>query len=271
MIFNAYQDTDKDLFGISIVSAGHIFAHRGRTISRPKGRADYLLFYVAKGSEHLFLDTEVELHEGSFIIFRPFEKQMHIQKNSKISEFYFVHFNAPLNFDLFGLQSSFAYFNKPSRRITDLFEDIINELQQKEPAYEQICATKLFNIIFLLKRKYEKSSAPLGQYTDKISFVIQKMNKEYWENYSLEDYARLCCMSKYHFLRVFKNITGCSPIEYRNSIRLEHAKDMLCDTDNTVNEIGLKVGYSSNAYFCNAFKAKFNMPPSEYRKKYRYV
>lgn len=269
MIFNAYQDTDANLFGISIVSSGHIFAQQGRTISRPNGRSDFLLFYVAKGSEHLFLNNEVELTEGAFVIFRPYEKQIHIQKSSKISEFYFVHFNAPKDFDLFGLESSVAYFNKPSTHIIDLFDDIINELQSKQPIYEEICVTKLFNILFLLKRKCKKATNPLGQYTDKISFIIQKMNKEYEKNYSLDDYAQMCCMSKYYFSRLFKDITGFSPIDYRNSIRLEHAKEMLCETDNTVDEIGLSVGYTSNAYFCNVFKLKFGMSPNQYRKKYR--
>ena len=269
MIFNAYQNTNTDLFGISIVSSGHIFAEQGRTISRPNGRSDYLLFYVAKGSEHLFLNTEVELTEGSFVIFRPFEKQLHIQKSPKISEFYFVHFNAPEGFDLFGLESSVAYFSKPSTKIIDLFEEIINELQSKQPVYEKLCATKLFNIFFLLKRKCERATNPLGQYTDKISFIIQKMNIEYEKNYSLEDYAQMCCMSKYHFLRVFKDVTGCSPIDYRNSIKLEHAKELLCETDNTIDEISMSVGYTSNAYFCNAFKSKFGISPSLYRKKYR--
>ncbi len=269
MIFNAYQNTNTDLFGISIVSSGHIFAEQGRTISRPNGRSDYLLFYVAKGSEHLFLNTEVELTEGSFVIFRPFEKQIHIQKSPKISEFYFVHFNAPEGFDLFGLESSVAYFSKPSTKVIDLFEEIINELQSKQPVYEKLCATKLFNIFFLLKRKCERATNPLGQYTDKISFIIQKMNIEYEKKYSLEDYAKMCCMSKYHFLRVFKDVTGCSPIDYRNSIKLEHAKELLCETDNTIDEISMSVGYTSNAYFCNAFKSKFGISPSLYRKKYR--
>jgi hypothetical protein len=51
MIYNAYKDTDKNLFGLAVVSGGHIFAEQGRTISRPCGRDDFLLFYVAKGSE----------------------------------------------------------------------------------------------------------------------------------------------------------------------------------------------------------------------------
>ncbi len=269
MIYNAYQDTDKDLFGISIVSGGHIFAPQGRVISRPNGREDYLLFYVAKGSEHLFLDKEIELTEGAFVIFRPFEKQIHVQKSSGISEFYFVHFRAPADFDLFGFESSAAYFTEVSTKVIDLFEDIKSELQAKQSQYEELCVTKLLSILFLLKRRCERSSSPFKQYIDEISLAVQTMNREYEKNDSLEDYAKMCRMSKYHFLRIFKSVVGCSPIEYRNRIRLEHAKELLSDTNQTVGEIGSAVGYTSNVYFCNAFKAKFGMSPSRYRKNFR--
>ena len=64
MIFNAYQDNDDGIAGISLVSSGHIFAHHGRRIYRPNGRNDFLLFYVAKGRENFFLDTETIAEEG---------------------------------------------------------------------------------------------------------------------------------------------------------------------------------------------------------------
>jgi len=86
---------------------------------------------------------------------------------------------------------------------------------------------------------------------------------------SPEDYANMCYMGKFHFLRIFKNITGSSPIEYRNNIRLEHAKELLTDTDSSIDEISRNLGYNSNVYFCNAFKAKTGMSPSQYRKTHR--
>ena len=266
MIYNAYQETNKDLFGISIVSGGHIFAPQGRAISRPNGREDYLLFYVAKGSEHLYLDREVELTEGSFVIFRPHEKQIHVQRFQKVSEFYFVHFRAPKDFDLFGFESSVAYFTEASTRVIDLFEEIKGELQAKQSHYEELCVTKLLNILFLLKRRCERSSSPFKQYMDEISLAVQVMNREYEKNDSLEDYAKMCRMSKYHFLRIFKSVVGCTPIEYRNRIRLEHAKELLCDTSQTVGEIATTLGFSSNVYFSNVFKEKFGVSPSQYRK-----
>ena len=121
MIYNAYQNTDEGIAGVSVVSCGHIFAQKGRKIDRPAGRADFLLFYIAKGEEHFFLNDEVVAKEGSFILFRPFEKQQHIYKEKQTGEFYFVHFNAPADFDLFGFKSSFVY----SSSVTAYFKYVL--------------------------------------------------------------------------------------------------------------------------------------------------
>lgn len=270
MIFNAYQDNDKGLFGINVVSAGHIFAKKNRTVNRPKGRKDYLLFYVAKGKEHFFLDKEVVLSAGEFIIFRPYEKQHHIQKDDGISEFYYIHFNAPENFDLLGFNSFVVYSAKESVKVIDLFEEIISELHTKQPSYEKICCARLFTIFALLERKCVKYISNFGQYYDNISFVIQTMNKEYYKNYSLDDFANMCNMSKFHFLRVFKSVAGDTPVEYRNKIRIEHAKEMLTDSDISVEEIGRRVGYNSNSYFCDVFKGHLGVSPSKYRKMWQH-
>lgn len=83
MNLNAYQDTDEGIAGVSVVSSGHIFAQKGRRISRPNGRSDFLLFYVAAGKELFFLDREAVAEEGSFIFFRPFERQEHVYTETK--------------------------------------------------------------------------------------------------------------------------------------------------------------------------------------------
>lgn len=266
MNFSAYQDTNNGIAGVSVVSSGHIFAQKGRKIERPSGRPDYLLFYIAKGKEHFFLEKETVAPEGSFIFFRPFEKQEHVYMEDITGEFYYVHFNAPDDFDLFGFESSTVYHIKPGTKVRDLFEEIISELQTKQPAYEMICVSKLFHVISLLVRKTEKELTLQGRYFDRISFVIQKMNKDYQSSDTLEDYAKMCNMSKFHFLRIFKEITGTSPLKYRNNIRLDHAKELLSDSNIPVNEIGRDVGYTSATYFCDAFKSKIGMSPSQYRK-----
>ena len=138
MIYNAYSELTESLFGLQVKSCGHIFAQNGRTISRPNGREDWLLFYVAKGRERFTLRQEVIAEEGSFLFFRPFERQEHVYIGEKPGEFYYVHFMAPRDFDLFGLESSHIYATRPSMDICTLFEQILNELQRKQSHYEQI-------------------------------------------------------------------------------------------------------------------------------------
>ncbi len=267
MIFNAYSDQKQDLFGLSVISSGHIFAHNGRKISRPLGREDFLLFYIAKGSEHFFLDTDADANAGDFIFFRPHEKQEHICLYDGTAEFYFIHFSAAANFDLFGFESFKIYTATPCAAVCDLFEDIIDELQKKKPAYEKICIAKLINLAALLERNTTSENHPQNRYINAISYAVQTMNRSYAENRSLEDYAALCNMSKFHFLRVFKSITGISPLEYRSKIRIEHAKNFLEDSHMSVSEIAARVGFSSAAYFCDAFKRKTGLSPLQYRQK----
>ena len=52
------------------------------------------------------------------------------------------------------------------------------------------------------------------------------------------------------------------------AIRLERAKDLLLNSDMTVNEICFKVGYNHIGNFLDKFKKYFKMTPNEYRKLY---
>lgn len=266
MRYTAYSDQKENIFGITVKSCGHIFAKHGREINRPNGRDDWLLFYIAKESETFYLDREITAPSGSFIIFKPGERQKHICKGSKTAEFYYIHFTAPEDFNLFSLKTSRIYYSEPGMKVIGAFEEIISELQIKLSGYEKICTFKLLNLLSLLERAAMCASAPPKEYIDKISVVLQAMHRDFDRDLSLEDYAAMCALSKFHFLRVFKNITGTSPVEYRNKLRIEHAKELLCDTTLSVNEISEKTGFSSAAYFCDAFKKKTGMSPARYRK-----
>ena len=74
----------------------------------------------------------------------------------------------------------------------------------------------------------------------------------------------MCHMSKYHFLRVFKAVTGTTPLDYRNRIRIDFAKELLKNSNFSVSEISENLGYSSLAYFSAAFKKATGFSPTEY-------
>ena len=267
MIYNAYAEQKECVDGIKVVSCGHIFAKIGREISRPKGRNDWLLFYVASGSETFYLENETVANAGSFIIYAPGEPQYHKTNISKNAEFYYIHFkcdNLPENliFD-----TSKIYQTEPTRKISDMFEEMIEEILVKKPCYEQLCIYKLLSILSIFKRNIICDNHPQKINFKRIGQAVSHISNHYNENLSLEEYAKLCNMSKYHFLRVFEQIIGCTPIEYRNKIRLEHAAEMLLDKYYSIEEISLLTGYSSASYFSSAFKNKFGISPKQYQEK----
>lgn len=102
--------------------------------------------------------------------------------------------------------------------------------------------------------------------SDTITKALSFMNDNYDKNISLNDVAEHVYMTPVYFSTFFKKATGENFIKRMTSIRLEHAKELLLNSNLTVNEICYKVGYNHIGNFLDKFKKSFNMTPNEYRK-----
>jgi AraC-like DNA-binding protein len=60
------------------------------------------------------------------------------------------------------------------------------------------------------------------------------------------------------------SFTGETPVEYVRSLKLKKALSLLQKNDLKISQIAYSVGFSNPNYFARAFKAKFNVSPSEY-------
>ena len=264
MIFNSYAEKTESLAGIKLVSCGQIFAEPKREINRPYGRDDWLLFYVAKENETFFLDEAVTAEAGSFIIFAPGEKQHHMYSGNATAEFFYVHFQCEALPEGIELETSRVYSLPFHKRFASVFEEIIEETLSKRPNYEILCISRLLYLLSLIQRASKETIGAHNKSWNGIARAVQHMNRYCDQNLKLEDYASMCNMSKYHFLRTFKSVTGTTPLEYRNSIRIDHAKEMLKNSNSSVSEISEILGYSSLAYFSAAFKKATGLSPSDY-------
>lgn len=269
MIYTAYAEQTRQVSGIRLVSCGHIFAKHGREIHRPCGRDDWLLFYIAKESETFYLKNKVLASAGSFILFAPGEKQHHIYEGNQTAEFYYIHFQCNALPPEISLSTSTVYDAPFNRQICDLFDDIIEQTLCKQPLYEDLCIYKMLYLVTLLQRSVLQENHPSNESFERIAHAVQHMNRHYDSNVTLQEYADMCSMSKYHFLRTFESIIGTTPIEYRNHIRLQHAADLLLEEKLTVEQISALVGYSSASYFSSAFKRKYTLSPKQYQNRKR--
>ncbi|MEW2806257.1 GlxA family transcriptional regulator [Streptomyces massasporeus] len=83
---------------------------------------------------------------------------------------------------------------------------------------------------------------------------------------TLADRARL---SPRHFARAFRAETGMTPGRYVDRVRLEHARRLLEDTADGVEEIARTSGYGTPEAMRRAFVRTLGTPPAEYRRRFR--
>ena len=101
-------------------------------------------------------------------------------------------------------------------------------------------------------------------------YNIQKTMKYIDENLmvkiSLDTVAKKTCMSKAHFCRTFKKVTGTTYINYTHQRRVEKSKEILKNSTLTITDIALLLGYADLTHFERHFKKLVNVTPTEYRQ-----
>lgn len=113
----------------------------------------------------------------------------------------------------------------------------------------------------------QNSGNLIGEVPPSIAALTEYLAQNYSHEISLEDMAARCGLSKYHFLRSFKQYTGFTPYDYLNTLRIAQAKNLLADTDLPAYKIGQMVGFSGEASFIRLFKLKTGATPGAYREK----
>jgi AraC family transcriptional regulator len=87
----------------------------------------------------------------------------------------------------------------------------------------------------------------------------------YDKTLSLEELANVSCLSKFHFLRLFKIAFQKTPHQFINEVRLEKAKTLLKRTSLDVHQIAQCTGFSNSSSFSRMFYQHIGAYPTQYR------
>lgn len=98
-----------------------------------------------------------------------------------------------------------------------------------------------------------------------VARVIEAMYQRIGDELTIDDMARTAMYSKFHFSRMFRQVTGVSPGRFLSAVRFQEAKWLLGATSLSVAEISNRVGYSSLGTFSTRFKSSVGVTPTEYR------
>lgn len=102
---------------------------------------------------------------------------------------------------------------------------------------------------------------------NRLAHVVSYIKKNIRENISLDDLAQEACMSKAHFLRIFKQDMGMTPMEFVLHERLKLAKKYLQLGKFQIQEVCYMAGFRNNTYFIRAFKQEFGLTPKVFQTR----
>lgn len=103
-----------------------------------------------------------------------------------------------------------------------------------------------------------------------IEDILQFMENNIERNLSLSDVAGYASMEYSYFSSYFKRKTGKSFSACLQDMKNRHAQKLLAETDMGIEELALRMGYSSGGNFSRAFRRGTGQWPSEYRKTHRH-
>ncbi len=124
-------------------------------------------------------------------------------------------------------------------------------------------------IVFqLLSRFFKQGQSKIEMEDNRIAKTVLYIRKHLNEAIELEKLAEISCLSKDHFIRLFKKELGTTPLQYINLKKIEKAQLLLITEELAVKEIAFQLAFEDYSYFNRLFKKITGVTPQEYRRLY---
>lgn len=163
--------------------------------------------------------------------------------------------------------SAFASFSGNAQ--TDaIFSAFYEQPGNLKLAYQKI---KSVELLLYLSKMETGPKRRLTEYQSEQVEIVRKIHEylttHIGERITIEALSRQYLINPTTLKAAFKSVYGNSIAAHIKEHRMEQAAKLLSETDLSMAEIGLRIGYESQSKFTSAFKAYYQMLPKEYRKQ----
>ncbi len=132
---------------------------------------------------------------------------------------------------------------------------------EKEAVFDFVSEVILTSMGEAVKRKQEEGKRPIREAKNYIRL-------HYKDALTLEKVSGVVDLNASYLSALFKKETGKTFLEYLTKVRMDKAKEMLKETNETISAICQEVGYSDTKYFVKCFQKYTGLKPNQYRKVY---
>lgn len=234
-------------------------------VTREKGRRDYLLLYLVRGTcTALYGGREHILCAGGFVLYPPGTRQRYTFYAREKAESLFLHFTGLAAEEVLqdGGLSPGVRRAMPDGEAERLFRRLI--LQFALPARAAKCNGLLLLLLSALAEGGETRDCPEG-----VQRIVRHMARNPHKKTPVSEYAGMLHVSRGELQRLFREATGKSPYQFQLDLRLERAKELLDESDWSIGRVSAEAGFDDPLYFSRFFKKRTGVTPTEYKKRAR--
>ena len=279
-------DWDHLNVNLNISSCGYSLWERGVVCSRtwlPRPfvkNNDLWIFDTGKGAMNM-VNGKTPLHKNSIIWLRPGHQYIAEQDPEDPIGLIYIHFDLikpdgsfyfpdvhemPENFECFN-HAHWCAMGRNIIRIKTLaeqkqFPGSKSDMQKTLNALlkSMLMGIELCDAITRVNNTSGKTNMIAIQAAEYLSDELHNVR-------SIQDIARHFGLSRNHFTRIFTGFWHMTPQDYLITQRIRRAKNLLVNSDSSIEEIADSLGYSDCFFFSRQFKEKTGMSPGAYRRQ----
>lgn len=239
-------------------------------VDRPKGRNDYQILYVKDGYGDFLLDGKrVRVEKNQIVIYRPKEYQWYRYRGDSKTIVYWIHFSGYMAGELlqkYRLTESLI----PLKKEFPMFESTVNRLitELRNEFRTDICPAIFQTMLVKLANFLSEQSDLTAESAGKLERIKNMMEQSISGDIAIKDYADEFGCSEVHFIRLFKEHYGVTPLQFNRNKRIEKAMHLLESTELPIKDIALSTGFENAYYFSRMFKKITTVTPSEFRNQF---
>ena len=231
------------------------------------GREDFYLIYVVRGGMTILSGREKQsFSKGQIVCFYSHTPYKYASGEDGVF-YYWMHFTghcAKQILESLGILNEVVYTVGENEEIFQAWKDLCAEFLNQNSTFVLRTAAKIVEILAALSDKIDRPFAQLPQ--KKLAHSIEYIHRNFNEDISIQKLAEIEHLSVSRLYTVFKENIGYSPSEYILALRINHACSLLLQTDMSIKEISVQVGYKDPFYFSRLFKKRVGKSPSTYKK-----
>jgi AraC family transcriptional regulator len=172
-----------------------------------------------------------------------------------------------LPIDLAPLGPRIDFDDQTLRSLMLRFQAILDDPSLDVPGYAETLAELLvFDLTRVTGGQRATQFNPCGLTTSQMRLITEYMDNHLNEKVTISELAALVDLTRFHFIRAFKQAAGVPPLQFMIRRRVERAKELLAERHTSIAEVANRSGFGSSIQMTRAFRRVIGTTPSAIRR-----